>query len=93
MGLVLLMCALTGHCGESAPSTATPAAAAGRDFRRIVEIVKQVEESRGRHGAARTEPPSVPRAMSAPVEARDLRNLKTDREEKAVGEWRLVVWA
>ncbi|KAM8726047.1 ALK and LTK ligand 2-like [Acanthopagrus latus] len=84
MGLVLLMCALTGHCGESAPSTATPAAAAGRDFRRIVEIVKQVEESRGRHGAARTEPPSVPRAMSAPVEARDLRNLKTDREEKAV---------
>lgn len=97
MGLVLLMCALTGHCGESAPSAATPAAAAGRDahrdFRRIVEIMKQVEENRGRHGAARTEPPSVPRAMSAPVEARDLRNLKTEREDKTVGEWQLVVWA
>ncbi|XP_073348444.1 aLK and LTK ligand 2a [Pagrus major] len=88
MGLVLLMCALTGHCGESAPSTATPAAAtsrdAHRDFRRIVEIMKLVEESRGRHSTARTEPPSVQRAISSPVETRDLRNLKTEREEKTV---------
>ncbi len=91
MGLVLLMCTLTGRCSESAPSAApvAAAAAAGRDaqqdLRRIVEIVKHVEESRGRH-SAKTEAPSTSLARSSPVEPKDLRNLKTDRGEKAVGE-------
>ncbi|KAM9339173.1 aLK and LTK ligand 2a [Symphorus nematophorus] len=98
MGLVLLMCTLTGHCSESAPSAALPAAgggaaaaaaAAGRDpqqedWRRIVEMVKHVEESRARH-TARTEAPVTSRAvMSAPVEPKDLRSLKTERGDKTV---------
>ncbi|XP_044026261.1 ALK and LTK ligand 2-like [Siniperca chuatsi] len=83
MGLVLLMCTLTGHCSESAPSAAPAAAAAAgsdaqQDLRRMVEIVKHVEESRGRHGA-KTE-----RERSSPVEPRDLRNVKTDRGEQVV---------
>uniref|UniRef100_A0A8C2Z5W7 ALK and LTK ligand 2a n=1 Tax=Cyclopterus lumpus TaxID=8103 RepID=A0A8C2Z5W7_CYCLU len=54
MGLVLLMCTLTGHCGESAPSSAPSSATAAwrdarKDLRRMLEIVSQVEHSRGRH--------------------------------------------
>ncbi|KAI3364289.1 hypothetical protein L3Q82_011094, partial [Scortum barcoo] len=91
MGLVLVMCALTGHCGRSAPSAAPPAAPGGgeaqRHLRRIVEIVKHVEESRGRH-ATRTEAPSTwtsarPRG-SAAERKKDLRNLKVDRGDQAV---------
>ncbi|XP_070782530.1 aLK and LTK ligand 2a [Enoplosus armatus] len=84
MGLVLLMCTLTGHCSDSAPSAA---AAAGRDarqdLRRIVEIVRHVEDSRGRHGA-KTEAPLTSRAGSSLVEPKDLRSLKTNRGEQVV---------
>ncbi|KAK2856224.1 hypothetical protein Q5P01_004959 [Channa striata] len=83
MGLVLLLCALTGHRGESAPSAAPEAAAGGRgaqlDVRRLVQIMKHVEESRGRHGA-RTEAPFTTRTRTSPVEPKDLRNLKTESE-------------
>lgn len=94
MGLVLLMCTLTGHCSESAPSS-TPAAAAGRivqqDFRRMVEIVKHVEETRGRH-SVRTAAPLTTRPRTSPVVPKDLRNLKTENKgDEAVGEWRLVI--
>lgn len=89
MGLVLLMCALTGHCSESAPSAAPAAASAGRDaqmdWRRIVEIVKHAGESRSLH-SAKTDAPLTQRPRSSPAEPKDLRNLKTDRGEKAVGE-------
>ena len=95
MGLVLVMCTLTGHCGRSAPSVAARTAAAagggGRaahvDLRRMVEIMKHVEDSRSRH-SAKTESPLTSRAHTSPV---DLRNLKTERGAQAVGEW-LVVW-
>ncbi|XP_038583431.1 ALK and LTK ligand 1-like [Micropterus salmoides] len=87
MGLVLLMCTLTAHYSESAP-TAAPEAAAGRDaqqqdLRRIVEIVKHVEGSRGRH-SAKTEAPLTSRTRSSPVEPKDLRNVKTFRGEQVV---------
>ncbi|XP_023152677.1 ALK and LTK ligand 2-like [Amphiprion ocellaris] len=85
MGLVLLMCTLTDHCGESAPSSA-PAEGGGDaqlDLRRMVEIVKHVEQSRGRHGA-RTEAPVTIRARSSPMEQRDFRNLRSDRGNPAV---------
>ncbi|XP_071335372.1 aLK and LTK ligand 2a [Trachinotus anak] len=91
MGLVLLMCTLTGHCSESAPSaapaTATATATAGKDeqqdLRRMIEIVKHVEESRVRH-SAKTEAPSTSRVKTSPVEPKDLRNLKTDRGDQSV---------
>ncbi|XP_076612859.1 aLK and LTK ligand 2a [Chaetodon auriga] len=87
MGLVLLMCALTSHYGESAPSAAPAAAAGGRDaqqdLRRIVEIMKHVEESRGRH-SVKTDAPSTSRARTSAVEPTDLRNSKTSRGERAV---------
>ncbi|XP_026174700.1 aLK and LTK ligand 2a [Mastacembelus armatus] len=81
MGLVLLMCTLTRHCGESAPQAV---AAARRDTqhgsKRMVQIVKQVEESRGRY-SAKTEAPLTSRVMTPPV---DLRNLKTETADEAV---------
>nr|XP_020443418.1 protein FAM150B [Monopterus albus] len=84
MGLVLLMCTLTGHCSVSALSVA--AAAAGRDtqqdLKRGVEIVKHVEESRGRHSAP-MEAPSTSRVRTFPVIPKDLRNLKTDKRDDA----------
>ncbi|KAG8011307.1 ALK and LTK ligand 2, partial [Nibea albiflora] len=87
MGLVLLMCTLTGHCSESAPSPAPTAAAAGRDaqqgMRRLVEIVKHVENSRVRH-STKTKTPFTTQERIAPVEPKDLRNLKTDRGDPAV---------
>ncbi|XP_014823034.1 PREDICTED: protein FAM150B [Poecilia mexicana] len=77
VGLLLLMCALTEHCGESAP-TAAAGGDAPRSLRRMVEIMKHVEDNRGRH-AARTEAPLTPRAVgSASVEQRDFRG-KTDK--------------
>ena len=107
MGLALLLCTLTGHCGESAPS-ASPAPAPAlapapvpvpvardaqqRDLRRMAEIVRHVEDSRGRHGA-RTETPMTSRARTpSPAEAQDLRSVRTERGDQAVGEWRLVAW-
>ncbi|XP_068433677.1 aLK and LTK ligand 2a [Clinocottus analis] len=88
MGLVLLMCTLTGHCGGSAPSPAQSSAAAARrearqDLRRMLEIVRHVEQSRGRH-RANTEAPSTSLTRSSPVEPKDLRNLKTDRGDQVV---------
>ncbi|XP_041832017.1 ALK and LTK ligand 2-like [Melanotaenia boesemani] len=88
MGLVLLLCTLTEHCSESAPSTAptvTAAAVGGvahRDFRRIVEIVKHVEENRGRH-TSKTEAPQTSRVESSTLEQRDFRN-RTERGSQAV---------
>ncbi|XP_054475107.1 ALK and LTK ligand 2a-like [Anoplopoma fimbria] len=94
MGLVLLMCTLTDHCGESAPSAApssssssSSSSAVGRDarqdLRRMVEIVRHVEQRGGRHGAS-TEAPSTSRVRSSPVEPKDLRSLKTDRGDQVV---------
>ncbi|XP_062267629.1 ALK and LTK ligand 2a-like [Platichthys flesus] len=88
MGLVLVMCTLTGHCGRSAPSLAKGSTAAGGgavhvDLRRMVEIMKHVEESRSRHGA-KTESPLTSRAHTSPAAPKDLRNLKTDRGAQAV---------
>ncbi|TDH00440.1 hypothetical protein EPR50_G00188360 [Perca flavescens] len=87
MRLVLLICTLTGHCSVSAPSAAPAPAAAGRgaqqDLMRMVEIVKHVEESRGRH-SAKTEAPSTSRSRTSPVEPKELSNLKTDRGDQTV---------
>ncbi|XP_035473847.1 ALK and LTK ligand 2-like [Scophthalmus maximus] len=79
MGLVLLVCALTGHCGRSAPAAAAGGGRARRDLRRMVQIVKHVEEGRGRHGAEADSP-----VHASPAEPKDLRNLKTDRGAQAV---------
>lgn len=91
IGLVLLMCTLTDHCGESAPSTVpTGDASAGmdeqQDLRRMVEIVKQVEGSQGRH-SAKTEAPAISRETSSPMEQKDFRDLKVFRGNQAVGEF------
>jgi len=90
VGLVLLMCTLTGHCSESAPSSASSSAAAAwrdarRDLRRMLEIVSHVEQSRARHSAS-TKAPSTSRTRTSTVEPKDLRNLKTDRGDQVVGE-------
>uniref|UniRef100_UPI0037E89AC2 aLK and LTK ligand 2a n=1 Tax=Semicossyphus pulcher TaxID=241346 RepID=UPI0037E89AC2 len=87
MGLVLLMCTLTDHCSESAPSVAPPVSTATgkdkqQDLRRIVEIVKHVEESRGRHG--KTEAALTSGVKGSPVEPKDLHTLKTDRGDQVV---------
>ncbi|KAJ4928952.1 hypothetical protein JOQ06_004574 [Pogonophryne albipinna] len=86
MALVLLMCALTGHSSESAPSAALESAAGGRDaqqdWRRMVEIVKHVEDNRGRHSTKTAAPLT---ARSPAVEQNDLRKLKTDRGDQTVG--------
>ncbi|XP_028996853.1 ALK and LTK ligand 2-like [Betta splendens] len=75
MGLLLLMCTLSGHCGQGAPSAAAPAGGrAHADLRRVVEIVKHVEGGRGRHGA-RTAAPLTTRARTSL--AADLRNART----------------
>lgn len=91
VGLLLLTCALTCRCSESA-STATisaAAASAGRDgtmvLRRLVGIVRNVEDSRS-HLSAKTETPLTSRAWSSPTDPKDLLNMKTDRRVKAVGE-------
>ncbi|XP_020488569.1 ALK and LTK ligand 2 [Labrus bergylta] len=86
MGLVLLMCTLSEHCSESAPSVApSVSTAAGkdtrRDTRRIVEIVKHVEESRGRLG--KTEAALTSSARNS-TESKDLHSLKTHRADQVV---------
>ncbi|XP_034383968.1 ALK and LTK ligand 2-like [Cyclopterus lumpus] len=88
MGLVLLMCTLTGHCGESAPSSAPSSATAAwrdarKDLRRMLEIVSQVEHSRGRH-STNTATTLTSRMRSSTVEPKDVRNLKTDRGDQVV---------
>lgn len=90
VGLLLLTCALTRRCSESASTatTAAAAASAGRDatmiLRRLVEIVRNVEESRN-HLSAKTETPLMSRAWTSPTEPKDLRSMKTDRRVKAAG--------
>ncbi|MEQ2295421.1 hypothetical protein AMECASPLE_014144 [Ameca splendens] len=82
VGLLLLLCTLTEHCGEGAPATAA-GGNAQRSLRRMAEIMKHVEESRGRH-AARTEAPLTPRAVgSGSAEHRDIRG-KTDKGNQAL---------
>lgn len=91
VGLLLLTCALTSRCSQGASTATTAAAAAasaGRDvtiLRRLVEMVRNVEDSRG-HLSVKTETPLVSRAWTSPTEPKDLRNTKTDRRVKAVGE-------
>lgn len=90
VGLLLLTCALTSRCSESASVTTTAAAAASASkdatmvLRRLVEIVN-VEDSRS-HLSAKMETPFLSRAWTFPTEPKDLRNMKTDRRVKAVGE-------
>ncbi|KAM6992138.1 aLK and LTK ligand 2a isoform 2-T2 [Tautogolabrus adspersus] len=86
LGLVLLMCTMIGHWSESAPSVAPSVSTATgkdtrQDMRRIVEIVKHVEESRGRLG--KTEAALTSSARSSP-EPKDLHSLKTDRGDQVV---------
>ncbi|XP_047244379.1 ALK and LTK ligand 2-like [Girardinichthys multiradiatus] len=82
VGLLLLLSTLTEHCGEGAPATAA-GGDAQRNLRRMAEIMKHVEESRGRH-AARTEAPLTPRAVgSGSAEHRDIRG-KTDKGNQAL---------
>ncbi|XP_029705672.1 aLK and LTK ligand 2a [Takifugu rubripes] len=89
VGLLLLTCALTSHCSESATVAVTDAAAAsaGMDAPldlRLVLIVKHVEDSRS-HLSAKTEAPLASRVWTSPTGSKDLRNLKTARRVKAVG--------
>lgn len=91
VGLLLLTCALSSRCSQSASTatTAATAASAGRNpttvLRRLVEIVKNVEDSRS-HLSAKTETPLMSRTWTFPTEPKDLRNAKADRRVKAVGE-------
>lgn len=81
MGLVLLMCTLTSHCG-CAPSAAPVASGRdAQDYRRMIEVVKHVEESRSRN-SAKTESPLTSRARTSAVEPRDLRSVKTERGDQ-----------
>ncbi|KAK7907800.1 hypothetical protein WMY93_016412 [Mugilogobius chulae] len=85
MGLVLLVCALTGR-SVSAPSRASPTGNAQlqeekEDYRRLVEAVRHVDESRGR-SSSRREASFSSRSRVAVLEARDLRSSKTDRGEQ-----------
>ncbi|XP_034555666.1 ALK and LTK ligand 2-like [Notolabrus celidotus] len=89
MGLVLLMCTLTGHCSESAPSAMPPASTAAskdkqQDLRRIVEIVKHVEENRGGHAGKVEAALTTTVTRSSLVEPKDLHSLKTDRGDQVV---------
>ncbi|XP_017278705.2 ALK and LTK ligand 1 [Kryptolebias marmoratus] len=86
-GLLLLLCALSEHRGRSAPTTAPPRAAGGDAARslarRMVEVVRHVEGSRGRV-SARTEAPVTSRAWSpSSAELRDFRS-KTERGSQAI---------
>lgn len=89
VGLLLLTCALTSRCSESAPVAIADAAAAsaGRDAPldlRMVLIMRHVED-RGSHLSAKTEAPLASRAWTFPTGPKDLRTLKTARRLKAVG--------
>ncbi|KAK0141110.1 ALK and LTK ligand 2 [Merluccius polli] len=80
MGLLLLLCALSGHFGESAPRGATAAARSDSSSRQYAAIVKHMDRSRDHSSTetatrspGRREPPTVPR---------DLRNLRAERADK-----------
>uniref|UniRef100_A0A8C6WJG3 ALK and LTK ligand 2 n=1 Tax=Neogobius melanostomus TaxID=47308 RepID=A0A8C6WJG3_9GOBI len=83
MGLVLLLCALTGR-SVCAPSAASPTGYAQQkereDFRRLVEAVRHVDESRVR-GRARIDAPFSYRSRVSALEARDLRSSRMNRGE------------
>uniref|UniRef100_A0A8C7XI13 ALK and LTK ligand 2a n=1 Tax=Oryzias sinensis TaxID=183150 RepID=A0A8C7XI13_9TELE len=82
MGLLLLMCALTEHVCESAPSTVPVVRGEARpDLRRMQHIMRHVEDNRGRHHSAKTEAPALTESSSA--EQRDFRN-KADKGNQSV---------
>ncbi|KAM4633049.1 aLK and LTK ligand 2a [Polymixia lowei] len=81
MGLVLLLCALSGRGVGSAPTAATKEED-GSSQRRAADVVKHVDESRGRN-SAETASPSTSRKEST-AEPRDLRNLKSDRGDQII---------
>ncbi|KAM9355783.1 aLK and LTK ligand 2a [Pholidichthys leucotaenia] len=92
VALALLMCAFTKRYCECAPSAATTTATAGaaarggaqRGLRRVVEIVRRVEqESRGRAGVM-TAAPLTSRPRSSPAARRDFSTARTDRWSQAV---------
>ncbi|KAF7198728.1 aLK and LTK ligand 2a [Nothobranchius furzeri] len=85
MGLLLLVCVLSEHCGESAPSPATRAHGrnAPRNLKRVGGIVRHVEERRGRLGTFRTEAPLTSRAGRSSVQLRGFRG-RTERVKQAV---------
>lgn len=84
MGLLLLMCALTEHVCESAPSTVPVVRGDARpDLRRMQHIMRHVEDNRGRHHSAKTEAPGL--TESSYAEQRDFRN-KADKGNQSVGE-------
>lgn len=84
IGLVLLICTTTGQWAQSAPvPTAPPVARDDKSmFRRIVEIVRHVEERRSER-SAETASQSTSRKES-PGEPRDLRNLKSDSGDQVI---------
>ncbi|KAJ0060869.1 hypothetical protein NL108_001720, partial [Boleophthalmus pectinirostris] len=90
MGLVLLVCALTGR-SVSAPSGASPAGRAQQeekereDYRRLVEAVRHVDESRGR-ASTRRETAFSSRSRVSVLETRDLRSSRTGRGEQGMVE-------
>ncbi|KAM9703122.1 aLK and LTK ligand 2a [Menidia menidia] len=81
----------TSTSTSSTTSTTSAASAAGgdalRDLKRIVEIVKHVEDHRGRHGG-KTEAPQTSRTESSTLVQRDFRN-RTERGNHAVFPWDL----
>ncbi|KAF6737533.1 Protein FAM150B [Oryzias melastigma] len=85
MGLLLVMCALTEHICESAPSTVSVVRGDARlDLRRMQQIMRHVEDSRGRHHSAKTEAPALAaRAESSSAEQRDFRS-KADKGNHSV---------
>ncbi|KAF7661388.1 hypothetical protein LDENG_00263030 [Lucifuga dentata] len=84
VGLLLLMCTLTGHCCESAP-TAAPAVSErdAQSLRRMADVVKHVEESRSRSSVA-TAAPVTPPVKATPAERKDFRDLKSDRGDQVI---------
>ncbi|XP_028295739.1 aLK and LTK ligand 2a [Gouania willdenowi] len=91
VGLVLLLFMLTGHCSHCAPSPA-PAVDVEVDVdveggvdvkvdvRRMVELVKHVEKSRGHHGV---KTPALGASRQRTVEQKQLRTVKTERGTQA----------
>lgn len=88
MGLVLLVCTLTGHCGEGAPSVSAQSSSSSSsresqsEWRRMMEMVRHAENARSGQGS-RTDAPATSRARVSTAEPR---SQKTDRAEKSVGE-------
>ncbi|XP_072298716.1 aLK and LTK ligand 2a [Eucyclogobius newberryi] len=85
LGLVLLVCALTDR-SVSAPPGASPTGIAQQqeqkeDYRRLMEAVRHVDESRGR-SSLRREAAFSSRSRVSALNARDLRISRTDRGEQ-----------